>query len=98
MTVQLTQDLDYVSDVRSSATQVINASNMGVISQAEWNSTFGGAGRVDAACFTDSPDTGNGGLNKANISDALAVLTALNTWLDEAGMDRRKNLMTVIKV
>lgn len=95
MTVQLKQDLDFITRVRNASLMVLDASNTAMIAQVEWLIAFGGATRLDVDSFTESPDTGNAGLNKADISAALAILNDLNAWLDEAGQNRRGYLQLI---
>jgi hypothetical protein len=98
MTVQLKQDLDFIARIRTAATIVLDASNNSTIAQSEWVIAFGGVTRLGGDSFTESPDTGNSGLSKADISAALGILQALNTWLDEPGENRRGYLQAISKV
>ena len=91
MTVKISQDTNYINSIRDAATRIITASN---IAQAEWNSCFGGAGRLPDTAFTDN----NAGLVKADIENTINAITQLNAWLDEPGYDRRANLMAVAQI
>ena len=93
MTVQLEQDKNYIEKVRDHATKLWMAAEGGALDGEEWNSCFGAEARL-AEPFSDPND----GLTKTDIENAVNLITALNTWLDEAGYDRRVNLMKVAKI
>jgi len=91
-TVQLQQDASYINSVRAAATSIISACNIAIIDNAEWNSLFGGSGRLGSESFTDS----NTGLAKADIENAKNVLVQINAFLDSESV--RGYLMAVANI
>jgi hypothetical protein len=82
------QSENFIGDIRTATGQLLDAADIGLTHQSEWNNQFGGAAYLLEADFTGT----SAGLVKADMSDGLAVLAALNAWLDEAEQNRRVNL------
>jgi len=94
MTVKIAQDISFINTVRGAGTAVLEAANTAQTIQGEWNSCFGGAGRLAVESFIEN----NEGLTKTDIDTAIGVLIGLNTWLDEAGPGRRAALMAIMNM
>jgi hypothetical protein len=78
MAYDLTQDQQFIKDVRDFSSVLLQVADKGLALQEEWNSNFGGAGRLQSGSFLGN----DSGLNKTDISNGLSVIYGLNAWLD----------------
>lgn len=91
MSAPIDQDKQFIAYVRNHSTYTLNAADAGVNANSDWNSLYGGSGRLATESFTG----GDEGLTKTDIENAKNVIYALNAWLDEGGTNRRSYLMKV---
>jgi hypothetical protein len=91
MSVLVAQDQQFINDVRTAASKLLQVANMGVIANTEYADFFGIEPHLGESSFVGDDE----GLTKEQIFFPKQVLTSLNTWLDSES--RRENLMAVMK-
>jgi hypothetical protein len=69
--VLITQDQDYIQDVREYSSKLIQVANIGAILDTAWNNCFGGETRLVAESFGDT------GLVKADIEAAKNAIVGV---------------------
>ena len=91
MAARDSQNNSFINNVRAQGTALLNIDDVQGDIQNSWNSFFGGEAQLVEGDFVADND----GLDKTDIENVLVVLSALKTWIDEAGQNRRVYLQKV---